>query len=237
MTSRLYMASKCMPRFVVSLLTRILAYTRFKLKSGNRCVIDPKSFFEGNNVLLDDVRIFNSCIGRYTYIASNSRIVNASIGRFCSIGSEVIIKVGMHPTDFVSTHPLFHSKSHSQSLGFRPFLSADKFEPHSYVEEGSNYVVRIGSDVWIGNRVTILDGVTIGDGAIIGTGAVVTKSIPAYQIAAGIPAKPIRYRFSEHAIQTLLSLKWWDKDDDWILARSHLFESLDQFLAFSGEQL
>lgn len=52
--------------------------------------------------------------------------------------------------------------------------------------------VTIGRNVWIGRNVCILSGVTIGDGAIIGANAVVTKSIPAYSIAAGIPAKIIR---------------------------------------------
>ena len=52
----------------------------------------------------------------------------------------------------------------------------------------------IGNDVWLGRRVIILPGVTIGDGAIIGAGAVVTKSVPAYAIAAGNPAVVKKYR-------------------------------------------
>ena len=54
--------------------------------------------------------------------------------------------------------------------------------------------VTIGNDVWIGDRVIILAGVEIGDGCIIGAGSVVTKSIPAYSIAAGVPCKVIRSR-------------------------------------------
>lgn len=54
--------------------------------------------------------------------------------------------------------------------------------------------VTIGNDVWIGTRVVILPGVTIGDGAVIGACAVVTKSIPAYAVAAGIPAKVVKWR-------------------------------------------
>lgn len=54
--------------------------------------------------------------------------------------------------------------------------------------------VTIGNDVWIGRRVIIMPGVTIGDGCVIGAGAVVTKDIPAYSVAGGVPAKIIKSR-------------------------------------------
>lgn len=57
--------------------------------------------------------------------------------------------------------------------------------------------VVIGEDVWCGANVTILKGVTIGRGSIIAAGAVVTKDIPPYCVAAGVPAKPIKYRWSK----------------------------------------
>lgn len=49
--------------------------------------------------------------------------------------------------------------------------------------------VKIGDDVWIGAGAKILGGVTIGDGCVVGAGAVVTKSLPPYSIALGVPAK------------------------------------------------
>ncbi len=54
--------------------------------------------------------------------------------------------------------------------------------------------VFIGDDVWIGARVIILPGIRIGKGAIIGAGAVVTKDVPDYAVAAGNPARIIRFR-------------------------------------------
>ena len=68
----------------------------------------------------------------------------------------------------------------------------------------------IGNDVWIGFEAVILSGVTIGDGAIIGTRAVVTKDVPPYTIVGGVPAKPIRKRFSDGVISELLKVQWWN---------------------------
>ncbi|GAB7333334.1 hypothetical protein MBLNU13_g04960t1 [Cladosporium sp. NU13] len=52
--------------------------------------------------------------------------------------------------------------------------------------------VKIGSDCFIGAGVTILPGVSIGDGCVIGAGSVVSKSVPAYHLAAGVPARVLR---------------------------------------------
>ena len=54
--------------------------------------------------------------------------------------------------------------------------------------------VLIGNDVWLGRRVLIMPGVHIGDGCIIGAGAVVTKDIPPYSVAGGVPAKVLKSR-------------------------------------------
>jgi acetyltransferase-like isoleucine patch superfamily enzyme len=54
--------------------------------------------------------------------------------------------------------------------------------------------VKIEDDVWIGASSCINKGVIIGKGAVIGSGSVVTKDIPPYAIAVGVPAKVIRYR-------------------------------------------
>ena len=54
--------------------------------------------------------------------------------------------------------------------------------------------IKIGSDVWIGRNVFIGKGVEIGNGAVIGANSVVTRSVPAYAVAVGSPAKVIKYR-------------------------------------------
>jgi acetyltransferase-like isoleucine patch superfamily enzyme len=54
--------------------------------------------------------------------------------------------------------------------------------------------INIGSHAWIGAGAIVLPGVTIGEGAVIGAGAVVSKDIPAWTVAAGVPAQVIRNR-------------------------------------------
>jgi acetyltransferase-like isoleucine patch superfamily enzyme len=57
--------------------------------------------------------------------------------------------------------------------------------------------VTLGEDCWLGTNVVVLPGVTIGRGAVVGAGAVVTKDIPAYSIALGVPAKVVGHRGSK----------------------------------------
>ena len=54
--------------------------------------------------------------------------------------------------------------------------------------------ITIEDDVWIGHGCSILDGVTIGKGSIIAAGSVVSKSVEAYSVVAGVPAKKIKER-------------------------------------------
>ncbi|MEB3218620.1 MAG: acyltransferase [Nostocales cyanobacterium 94392] len=60
--------------------------------------------------------------------------------------------------------------------------------------------ITIEDDCWLGHNVTVTDGVTIGKGSVVGAGAVVTKDIPAYSIAVGIPARVIKSRLPEESI-------------------------------------
>ena len=68
----------------------------------------------------------------------------------------------------------------------------------------------IGNDVWIGYEAVILAGCDRWRRGCHRARAVVTKDVPPYTIVGGVPAKPIRKRFSEDLIAALLELRWWD---------------------------
>ena len=59
-----------------------------------------------------------------------------------------------------------------------------------------------------------MDGITVGDGAVIGAGAVVTKEIPPYAVAVGVPARVIKYRFDADTVERLLKTRWWDRSPE-----------------------
>jgi acetyltransferase-like isoleucine patch superfamily enzyme len=61
--------------------------------------------------------------------------------------------------------------------------------------------ITIEDDVWLGSNAVVVDGVTIGKGSVIGAGAVVSKSIPPYSIAVGVPAKVIGDRRDPEAVK------------------------------------
>ena len=129
-------------------------------------------------------------LGERSYFARNASATNLKVGKFCSIGPNFCCGQGIHPTDGISTHPMFYrgkTPEYKQTI--------------------------IGNDVFIGANVTVLDGVKIGDGAVIGAGAVVARDIPDYAVAVGVPARVVKYRFTDATIAKLQQIQWWNWDD------------------------
>lgn len=179
---------------------------------------------QGKNVRIEPVALLSDVeIGDYSYLSSNSVVSNTSIGKFCSIGPNFFCGWGVHPTQGISTSPVFYSSKAKFS-----FSKEDKIEEHPHIT--------IGNDVFIGANVTVLEGVTIGDGAIIGAGAVVSKDIPSYAIAVGSPIQIKKYRFEENQMQALERIKWWDFDDEQLKEVEKRFFDVEGFIKDHDKQ-
>ena len=165
----------------------------------NDFVNDPVGF-EKNNVL-------------YHYPINRDRLI---IGKFCSIacGAKFLFNSANHTLSSLSTYP------------FPLFFEEWGLEKRNVAESWDNKGdIVLGNDVWIGYEAVIMAGGTIGDGAIIGARAVVTKDVPPYTVAGGIPAKPIKKRYPEETIAALSELKWWDWPENRIAQNLHAIQA------------
>lgn len=194
---------------------------KIKLFNSN---VGSNSKFEGNNIINRN-STFSGEIGFGSYLGSNCNI-RAKIGRFTCIASNVVSVNGVHPTNtFVSMHPCFFSNA--KQAGFS-FCSQNKFK-ESIDIYGSSVDVMIGNDVWIGQNAILLAGIKIGDGAVVGAGALVNKDVPDYAVVVGVPARVIKYRFSENDIAFLQKFKWWNMPIEWIKENWDFFDNIQIF--------
>ena len=107
------------------------------------------------------------------------------IGSFVSIAAQVrFILSGNHQTHTLTTFPIHSWLTHRQY-------------PKDAESKGE---IIVEDEVWIGYGATILSGVTLGKGSIIAAGSVVTRDIPPYAIAAGNPAKVVKFRLPKDVI-------------------------------------
>lgn len=173
-----------------------------------KSIIDKGCSFNQNTIIHPNVHILENCIlnnsevHSYSYLGKNCLIQNATIGKFCSIANDVSIGLGNHPLDYFSTSPLLYRRQNTFNIN----LVENDLQFEEYLP------VSIGNDVWIGSRSIILDGISIGNGSVIAANSVVTKDVAPYAVIGGIPARLIKYRFSEKKIDDLNNGKWWDLD-------------------------
>ncbi|TCD07726.1 acyltransferase [Pedobacter frigidisoli] len=156
---------------------------------GKNVLIKPLSFMsrgflngkKGEVIIEDDCEISQGAILK-SYGGKIHLKQNTFLGEYVVIYGHGNVEIGentliaMHTCILSSNHTIPDRRTNIRSQG-------DILLP-----------VKIGDDVWIGAGVKILGGVEIGDGCVIGAGAVVSKNIPPYSIAVGVPSKIIGTR-------------------------------------------
>lgn len=185
------------------LLRKIMYYILNTPKINNNVVLTGYSrgiqnvLFEGKNAVPDRCNFSgNISLGYATTLGYNNFLHgNISIGKYCQLGADIAIHTTNHPTNYMTT-----------------YINKNLFNGELKKLKETNTVV-IGNDVWVGHNALIVGNVKIGNGAIIAAGAIVTKNVSPYTIVAGVPAKPIRKRFSDAIINEVEALKWWDMSE------------------------
>ena len=150
-------------------------------------------------------RILNTTFQDYAYCDQFSDITNTTVGKFANIAAMTRIGPTDHPMQTASLHHfLYRSSAYWEDASDDDAFFAARHARRTV----------IGPDTWIGHGAIIKPDVTIGAGAIIASGAVVTKDVAPYMIVAGLPATPLRARFTPQIAERLQALAWWDWSHD-----------------------
>jgi acetyltransferase-like isoleucine patch superfamily enzyme len=189
----LFLRTKLYPRILrrcgrgVVFGTNVVLRHPHKISIGDNCVIDDNCVLDAKGednrgiYIEDNVYIGRNAtiycqngdieIGDYANISSNCQIFSAKsvkIGKYLLMAAYCYLIGGGHKADQLDV----------------PFIEQGR------IAMG----ITLSDNIWVGAGVKILDGVNIGKNVILATGAVVTKDVPDYAIAGGIPAKVIRDR-------------------------------------------
>ena len=165
-------------------------------------------------------RVHNSSFGDYAYCDRYADIANCTVGKFANIAAFTRIGPTDHPMHTAAQHHfLYRSASYWDDASDDPAFFA--------VREARRCT--LGHDCWIGHGAIVKPEVTIGIGAVVASGAVVTRDVGPFMVVAGIPARPIRARFSAKVADRLLALAWWGWPHDRLRA------ALDDFRSLSAE--
>lgn len=173
-----------MDQVIINVLNMFAVIVSFVLKIFRRiCMVVVKSRLKkcGENVIIHPFDSFSYktiSIGDHVFIGKGAVLMasdsSISIGDKVMFGPNVTIMGGDHNASEIGQY----------------MIDVKKKLP------GDDLPVVIEDDVWIGTGAIILKGVTVGCGSIVAAGSVVNKSIPEFSIAAGVPARVVKNRFS-----------------------------------------
>lgn len=154
-----------------------------KISIGKRCVIDEYCMLSAQGNEASGIVLGNEVLlGRSTVLSTRNGTIEigdySNIGANCRLGTTSKIVFGKHV--LLAANCYIGGAQHRFDRLDIPIMR------QGYESKGG---VIIEDDVWLGAGVTVLDGVTIGTGSVVGAGSIVTKNLPPYSVAVGVPAK------------------------------------------------
>ena len=149
-------------------------------------------------------------IGAYSSIRDGGYMrSNFFMGRHSGLGRRCSVAAGLHNisgvainSDTIMAHVSNYSDEELTRLGIR--------RDQTNVHEMNSRPAIIENDVFLGDNIIVMPGVTIGNGSVIAANSVVSRDIPPYVIAGGMPCKPMRDRFPDDVKEALMATKWWN---------------------------
>ncbi|MCL5771813.1 MAG: acyltransferase [Actinobacteria bacterium] len=169
----------------------------------NITIRHPNKIFIGDNVVIDEncmldakgsenkgIEISRNCyIGRNTILSCKNGDIfldeNVNIGFNCEIHSSSYVKIGKNT--LIAAYVYVIAGDHIHDVVNKPISLLG----------GISKGIIIGENCWLGARSTIFDSVSIGNDVIVGASAVVNSDVPAYSVAAGIPARIVKNRLQK----------------------------------------
>lgn len=185
------MQSRLNPRYILNKLYYLYTFHQFRggidVSSkilGKKYLNVGKNFCGGRHLWLEAVTEYSGQHFHPMIVIKD----NVSLSDFNHIGAVNYVEIG--------NNVLFGSKCYVTDHN-HGIYSGEKSQSNPDIPPGKRPLthdqkVIICDNVWLGDNVTVLPGVTIGKGSIIGANSVVSKSIPAYSIAVGVPARVIK---------------------------------------------
>ena len=154
-------------------LPRVQVPWPHQLSLGRKCIVEPDVFFKYDGFWKPGPSIQ---IGDHVFIGRNTEF---NICNGIMIADDCLIASGC---TFVDSD---HGTDPDRPMNEQPMKGAP---------------IVLEENVWIGAQCMVLKGVRLGKGAVIGAGSVVTKSVPAGEVWAGVPARRLKQQPSEKAV-------------------------------------
>ncbi len=196
----------------LGLLLRKKLYARLLRKTGKGVIFGrnvvlrhPHKISLGDHVAIDDNCVLDAKGADNQGITVGSNVIigrNASI--YCKDGDVEIgddVSISFNSTIFSANMVKVGSGTRIAAYSYLNGGShaTDRTDIPIWQQERSGKGITLEENVWLGADVKVLDGSTIGRDAVVGAGAVVTTDIPAFGVAAGMPAKVLRSRLATEA--------------------------------------